>query len=373
SPYREEYRMSGDVIVDPRYWNRTAAWLRSSGVAIYEQDWLGRYAKAETNLTDPEAFHDNMAQAMHSYGLTMEYCMAAPADFLQGVHYNNLTTIRTSHDRFQRSDWDMFLYDSRLATALGIWPWTDVFLSSEEANLAISTLSAGPVGVGDSLAQIDAADLLHAIRGDGAIVKPDVTIRPLDSMYLEDARGGSGPMVAESWTDFGKTRIAYVFAYPRHEGTAVEVRPSDVGFAGETYLYNWKTRTGETIAAGGSAELPFQDGWGYGVISPVGRSGMALVGDTEQFATAGRMRIPALRDDGALHFAVAFAPGETSRTLALYSPGKPRADSNTGDLEESYDDRSHLAFLTIRARRGLTVPVEVRVQQISSPDRAADR
>ncbi|HEX4038108.1 MAG TPA: hypothetical protein VHX37_08620 [Acidobacteriaceae bacterium] len=373
SPYREEYRMSGDVIVDPRYWDRTAAWLRSSGVAVYEQDWLGRYAKAETNLTDPEAFHDDMARAMQRYGLTMQYCMAAPADFLEGARYNNLTTIRTSHDRFQRSDWDMFLYDSRLATALGIWPWTDVFLSSEEANLAISTLSAGPVGVGDSLAQIDAADLLHAIRGDGAIVKPDVTIRPLDSIYVQDARGASGPMVAESWTDFGNTRIAYVFAYPRHEGTAAEVRPADLGLAGETYFYDWKAGSGQTIAPGGAGELPFQDGWGYAVVSPVGPSGMALIGDPEQFATAGRMRIAALRDDGTLHFTVAFAPGESSRTVALYSPRKPRAESSGGDVQASYDQQNHLAFLTIHARRGLTVPVEVRMGEASAADRGIDK
>jgi hypothetical protein len=360
SPYRQQYRMSGDVIIDPRYWNQTAAWLRDSGVAVYEQDWLGRYAKAEEDLTDPQAFHNEMAAAMRRYGLTMQYCMAAPADFLQGAHYDNLTTIRTSHDRFQRSDWDMFLYDSRLATALGIWPWTDVFLSSEEANLALSTLSAGPVGVGDALRDIDAADLLHAIRSDGEIVKPDVTIRPVDAMYLRDARGIRGPMVADTWTDFGKLRIAYVFAYARQEESAVEIRPQDLGFRGPVYFYNWKLRKGERAEAGGAANLPFTDGWGYAVVAPMGPSGMAFVGDADQFATAGRVRITGLTDDGIMRFTVAFAAGEAPQTVVVYSPRKPQVLSAGGNITERYDQQDHLAWLTVHSGHQPEVTVEVR-------------
>ncbi len=360
SPYRHEYRMSGNVIVDPRYWNRIAAWLRRSGVAVYEQDWLGRYAKAEANLTDPQAFHNQMAAAMQRYGLTMQYCMAAPADFMQGARYDNLTTIRTSHDRFQRSDWDMFLYDSRLATALGIWPWTDVFLSSEEANLALSTLSAGPVGVGDPLDKIDAADLRRAIRSDGEIVKPDVTIRPLDAMYLEDARGAGGPMVAETWTSFGKLRIAYVFAYARHGESAAEIRPRDFGFPGPVYVYNWKTHSGERIAADGEARLPFTNGWGYAVVTPIGPSGMAFIGDREQFATAGRVRIPKLSDGRTMRFTVAFAAQEAAQTIAVYSPRRPEVLSADGSVTARYEAQDHLAWLTVRSWHRPTATVEVQ-------------
>lgn len=360
SPYRQQYRMSGNVIVDPRYWNRIAAWLRQSGVAVYEQDWLGRYARAQANLTDPQAFHDQMAAAMQRYGLTMQYCMAAPADFMQGARYDNLTTIRTSHDRFQHSDWDMFLYDSRLATALGIWPWTDVFLSSEEGNLALSTLSAGPVGVGDPLDAVDAADLLHAIRSDGEIVKPDVTIQPLDAMYIGDARGIGGPMVADTWTKFGKLRIAYVFAYARHGENAAEIHPQDAGLAGTVYVYNWKARTGERIPAGSEARLPFSDAWGYAVVTPVGPSGMAFVGDAEEFATAGRVRITRLTDDGTLRFTVAFAAGEAPQSIVVYSPRRPKAHSADGGVTETYEARDHLAWLTVRSRHRANVTVEVR-------------
>jgi hypothetical protein len=357
SPYREEYRMSGNVIVDPRYWSRTAAWLRQSGVAVYEQDWLGRYAKAEPNLTDPQAFHDQMAAAMRRRGLTMQYCMAAPADFMQGAHYDNLTTIRTSHDRFQRSDWDMFLYDSRLATALGIWPWTDVFLSSEQANLALSTLSAGPVGVGDPPNAIDAADLRHAVRADGAIVKPDGTIRPIDAMYLDDAQQIRAPMIADTWTDFGRLRIGYVFAYARHQESVAQIHAADAGLRGPVYVYNWKTQTGERIAANELVSLPLTAGWGYAVMAPVGPSGMAFIGDPEQFATAGRVRIPEVVDDGTLRFKVAFAPGEAARTIVVYSPRRPQAYSSEAAVTEKYEQQNRIDWLRVDARHMPTATV----------------
>src|SRR4029077_21127708 len=98
------------------------------------------------NLTDADAFLTNMATAMAQRGLTMQYCMPSPRHFLQSSRYNNLTTIRTSEDRFVRARWSNFLYTARLASALGIRPFTDGFLSSETEHLLLPTLRAGPAG-----------------------------------------------------------------------------------------------------------------------------------------------------------------------------------------------------------------------------------
>lgn len=363
SPYRKMYKMSGNVVIDPRFWQKTAAYLHSANVQVYEQDWMGRYAKAEQNLTDPLAFHDEMAHAMQRYGITMQYCMAAPADFMQGSHYSNLTTARTSHDRFQRGDWDSFLYDSRLTSSLGIWPWTDVFMSEEEGNLLVATLSAGPVGVGDAIEAIDAAGLLHAVRGDGVIVKPDETLRPLDRIFLADARRKVTPMVAVTDTSFGPLRVEYVFAYPREDATDATVQPSELGFHGEVYAYNWREGTGERLGAGSTLTIPFRSGWGYEVVSPIGPSGMALVGDTGNFVTAGRSRVPQVSDNGQLHIAVSFALNETAQTIAVYAPHAPSVEVSDGrKAAEKFDARDHLFLLTLNpgkdqlARVTLTLP-----------------
>jgi hypothetical protein len=212
SPIRQQYKVSGNVATDPAYWDRVAGYLAGSGVVTYEQDWLGANAHTDFNLIDPYAFLDNMAAAMNQLGLSMQYCMGTPGDFLQSAHYNNLTTARASGDRFDRTNWTWFLYSSRLASAVGIWPFTDVFMSAETDNLLLATLSAGPVGVGDRIGAVHTENLLRAVRGDGVIVKPDVPIVPLDQSFRNDARGLKEPIVASTYTDFGGLRAWYVFA-----------------------------------------------------------------------------------------------------------------------------------------------------------------
>jgi hypothetical protein len=155
------------------------------------------------NLTDPDAFMNNMASAMSNAGLTMQYCMALPRHFLQSSLYSHLTSIRVSGDRFSSARWDDFLYASALASSLGIWPWSDVFMSSETDNLLLSTLSAGIVGVGDPIGAESATNLFQTIRTDGVIVKPDEPIVPIDATYIQDAQALKQPMVASTYTDFG--------------------------------------------------------------------------------------------------------------------------------------------------------------------------
>jgi hypothetical protein len=189
SPYHTEYQMSGNVLIDPRYWEKITSELSDAKVETYEQDWLDKNAEPALNLDDPEAYLDNMARACARHKMTMQYCMPLPRHYLQSSRYDNLTTMRVSGDRFERAKWDAFLYDSRLASALGVWPWCDVFMSSETPNLILATLSAGPVGVGDAIGSLDKANLMRVVRGDGVIVKPDRALVPTDATMLQDAAG----------------------------------------------------------------------------------------------------------------------------------------------------------------------------------------
>lgn len=191
SPYDSQYAMSGAVSLDPNYYNHIFSSIKSSGVIMYEQDWLSGKAQPIQNLTDPTAFMTSMADSATSNGLSLLYCMPKPRNYMAGVMYDNLTSTRVSYDRFDRTKWNMFLYDSRLASALGILPWSDVFMSSESDNLLLSTLSAGMVGVGDALGTENTVNLLQTVRPDGVIVKPDAPIVPIDSMYQVDGAAGT--------------------------------------------------------------------------------------------------------------------------------------------------------------------------------------
>ncbi|MCL2730004.1 MAG: carbohydrate-binding protein [Actinomycetia bacterium] len=215
SPYHGQYQFSNNVVIDPAYWQSVMDYLKDGGVVVYEQDWLCNNAKPAENLTDADQFFDNMAHHAAVDGMDMQYCMALPRDYLQTIRYPNLTTIRVSDDRFDKPKWDMFLYDSQFAGALGVWPWVDVFMSGELDNLLLATLSAGPVGVGDSLGKVNAGHLFQAVRPDGVIVKPDVPIVPTDSTYVGEGAGTMPAMVASTHAAHPGLTYRYVFAYAR--------------------------------------------------------------------------------------------------------------------------------------------------------------
>ena len=242
SPYRERYKISGFAAVDPKWWDGIMSYLSDGGVFCYEQDWLSEiyYHSSELQTTPGlgDAFADNMARAAREKGLSLQYCMALPRFFLQGSRYANLTTIRTSDDRFERSRWDNFLFVSQLARAVGIWPWADVFMSTETNNLLISDLSAGMVGIGDAIGDENKENLLRVARPDGVLVKPDESLVPVDSVYVAQANGHASPMVAWTYSDHGSLRTAYVFAYNRRaKGSRNEFRPGRFWFKRESLRF----------------------------------------------------------------------------------------------------------------------------------------
>lgn len=350
SPYRREYRMSRNVVLSPAFWNETAEYLRAGGVEVYEQDWLNDNARPASNLSDPQQFLGNMASAMAKEGIAIQYCMPLPGYFLASTRYQSLETIRVSDDRFQPSRWNEFLYGSVLAHAVGLWPWSDVFMSRELPELILSTLSAGPVGVGDALGQIDAQNLRRAMRADSVLLKPDVPIQPLDATFISDAENPNGPMVAA--THSGKE--VEVFAYPRAErDRQVTVSLKELGISGAAYEWDWVRRKGMRIPAGGSFPMIFQNGWAYSVITPVGRDGIGLLGDTSKIVPLSRERLVAVSHSASTRVAIKFAAGEDAVTIAGYAAKRPRVRAIRGKLSTlDYAGATHLFQLTVHPASG---------------------
>jgi hypothetical protein len=321
SPYRQQYSVSGNVSTDPSYWGMVAGYLKSAGVATYEQDWLSAQAQTAVNLTDPELFLGGMASAMAQAGLTMQYCMPTTHHVMQSSKYSNLTSIRGANDRFNPEKWTPFLYSSRLISSVGAWPFADVLMSSETSNLLLATLSAGPVGLGDKLGTLNPPNVLRAVRQDGVIVKPDAPITPVDATFQNDAASpGTSPMVASTHTDFGALQAHYLFAYPQSTNNAFSFKVSDLGWNGSAYVYDYFNGSGRVVLPTDVLNETISGTFMYLVVAPVGSSGIAVIGDAGQFVMLGRKRITSLTDDGSVHVGIAFAQGEMSRTLIGYSP-----------------------------------------------------
>jgi hypothetical protein len=333
SPYRSQYSMSNNVSIDPRYWASIASYIAGSGVAVYEQDWLNQNALPNTaNLGDQEAFMDDMASAMASAGVDMQYCMPLPRHYLQGSKYANLTTTRVSVDRFSSPRYQDFFYVSLLTGSLGAWPWSDTFNSTETDNLLLSTLSAGMVGVGDESGTASAANLLQAVRPDGVIVKPDVPIVPLDSAFLAQASGVDTPLVAATYTDFGAMRASYVYAFALGANTTASFTPSQLGYTGEVLVFDYLQGTGTLLDASTAFTASLVGGSGYYIVVPEGPSGIAFAGDQGKFVSLGKKRIANESDDGTLSVDVVFAPGESSVTLHGYAAAQPTATASVGSV-----------------------------------------
>ena len=324
SPYRGLYEVSGGVATDLLYWRFIAEYLKDAGVATYEQDWLSSKAQTALNLYGPGKFLGNMAQAMAEKGITIQYCTPLPRHFLQSSLYGNVTTIRVGQDRFGESRWNEVLYGSLFAGALGLWPWVDVFMSSETGNLLLATLSAGPVGVGDPIGSLSKENLLRAVRKDGVIVKPDVPIVPTDKSIINYAQGQNQPMVAYTFTDFGGIKTVYVFAYPRGEERAVTFKPSEFELSGPVYVYDYFSGDNKVVDSEKEYSSSITGGYAYYIVVPIGNSGIAFLGDAGQFVSLGKKRIAHVTDNGGrIEATIIFAQGEDSRIIYGYSPFPP--------------------------------------------------
>jgi hypothetical protein len=348
SPYHEQYRVSGIAGIDPLWWQKIMGYIADNGVVCYEQDWLDNIYKYSPELSATvgigDEFTGGMAAAAKARGLSLQYCMALPRFFLQGARYDNLTTIRVSDDRFRRSQWDNFLYGSRLAGALGIWPWADVFMSTETNNLLMANLSAGMVGVGDAIGAENKENLLRVARPDGVLVKPDAPLVPSDEVYLAEASGQKSPMVAWTYSDHGPLRTAYVFAYNRQEKNSdAGFTPAALGFKGEVYILDARSGTAQNQSA--EKRFAFQvnpDATEYYLIAPTGQSGLAFFGDEGKYISNGHQRIAALDDapDG-LNVTVTFAAGEKSVRLFGFAKHAPKVVAQSGSVGTlNYDAES---------------------------------
>jgi hypothetical protein len=348
SPYRTQYTISGNVATDPQYWEDIASYLHAADVKVYEQDWLGDAAQTSLNLTDPYLFLGNMAASMAKRGINIQYCMAQPKHFLQSTNYSNVTTIRTSNDRFGSDRWNTYFYSNRFASSVGLWPFSDVFMSSETNNVIAALLSGGPLGVGDPTGSLSRANLVRAARADGVIVKPDTAATPIDSVFSADARGIDTPMIASAATDFGGgLRANYIFVYTRGANSTVVIDPAAFGIAGPSFLYDDLAGTGVYLDRGQTYTFQLTRSAGYYALVPVGPTGIAFLGDHHQFVTLGRQRVSSVSDNGTVDVTVAFAPGERARTIFGYSPKAVQVTSLSGANRNTQWDPSTGIFTAL--------------------------
>ncbi len=371
--------VSGNVIVDPDIWARIAQTVKHSGMVIFEQDFLATKARA-TNTFDDEKFLNAMAAAMGANGIDLQFCMPLARHLLEAFQFERVHTIRVSGDRFGWNHWDAEMYGSIIVNAGSVWPTVDNFHTTEERNLLLAVLSAGPLALSDPIGAF--IPIPEAIRSDGLILKPDFSMVPTDSSFVAEASaiehfyGVSGPaasnpgnkahlilppLVAHAYSDFGLSKVEYVFAYSRNLNAPAQVSfsPQDFGFAGDVYVYDYFGKTGGRQPAAQAIVRAVDSRGSYFVIAPVGPSGIAFLGDLSRFVPASKQRLPSFIDNGQITATLQFVPGETV-VISMLARSTPVVSADGAPVSAlAYDSSTGLYQVTLTPYRDIRATIRI--------------
>ena len=325
-----------DAALYERLLDQAAGW----GVETFEHDWLVECFLGVRGLREApgraRAWQEGLDRAAAERGMTLQWCMASPADLFQTVTLRSVTSVRTSGDyRYligPGSLWAWFLYGNALARALGLHPFKDVFLSRRdgsgldgdphaEVEALLAALSAGPVGIGDRIGRSDRELVLRCCREDGVLVKPDAPLAALERCFHGHAVLEPNPLIGatHSLHPAGCWHyLASLNVWRERQPLRFRLALADLAALaprGAVVAFDWRSGRSEIVEPEGGFELELAPlAWDFRVLCPLLPAGIAVLGDPTRYATAGDRRLAAVRStpDGVA-FDVLGAAGERVR------------------------------------------------------------
>ena len=327
------------------------------GVETFEHDWLVEVFFGVVGLRErpgrARAWQEGIDRAARERGITLQWCMATPADFAQTTTLTQVTSIRTCGDHGYIATpgqlWAWFCTTNSLARSLGLMPFKDVFRADPdiagdhgEPEALLSALSTGPVGLGDGVGRMDPALALRTCRADGLLIKPHVPIAATGSSMLANTGFRDALMVAECYSDHPAGRWTYALALhanPSDEAIVDDIVFADLGESapvGDVVVWDWRRQTATRLGPDGHWPVSLvSEDWAFLVLAPVLASGVAIVGDTSKFVTAGDARIEVSEMGGGVRMLVKGAGEVVTLTGWCASPvaiagHEPDHDVDTG-------------------------------------------
>ncbi len=347
--------------------------VKSWDGVMYEQDWLGtQIERVDALRSDPDLagnWMKNMNAAMEQRGLDIQYCMPTVLFFLESTRHPAVTNIRSSNDYYVRmrgltvNMWFEHIYASALIAAMGAYPFKDVFITKtpdktfdtpflartylttgdpndkysdshllepyNRQEALMSILSAGPVGIGDRTGDINKELVMQMANEDGALVKPDRPIVPIEKMFLKNPLADKYPLIGYTQSEVSGGTWFYVFGAHVNEllvndRLKLELSYSDLPLTGDYIVYDYYL--GKAARAG--KDFSFKRGvrqteFVYLVFAPVDSQGRALIGDIGKLVPASTARIKSW-SDGADGMEIELdGPKGSATRLLLYSEKAP--------------------------------------------------
>lgn len=342
--------------------DRAARW----GVETFEHDWLVECFTGVRGLRAApgraRAWQEGIDRAAADRNMTLQWCMATPADFFQTATLARVTSIRTSGDHGYLVGpgflWAWFCYSNALARALGLAPFKDVFSSGgdhAEVEALLSALSTGPVGLGDAIGTTDADVVAATCRADGTIVRPDVPIAAVDACFRQQAVARPVPLVAECHTDHPAGRWVQVFCANTFRGEEPITGRVDLGPAwpsSPVVALDLRNGTTSHPDAGWDTALEPAE-WTHHLLAPQLADGaLAVFGDVTKHAPVGRARIASITETGA-GVEIVIAGSDEMVTVSGWARGDMNASIDAESVTVHVDGRRW----SVEAPAGSTIMV----------------
>lgn len=359
SPYVEQFDcwLDGEYAhpVGADYYEALLDQAREWGVETFEHDWLVecftgvRGLRAAPGRAD--AWQRGIDAAAAARAMTLQWCMATPADMALAAALPRVTSVRTSGDHGYLVGpgflWAWFCLVNALARELGLAPYKDVFLSGDEhaeVEALLSALSTGPVGLGDAIGTTDAAVARRCCRADGTIVRPDVPIAAVDSCFARHPVSLPQPLVAECHTDHAAGRWTQIFCahtYRKPEPVAGSVELGDLGdgtgWPGHDIVaLDLRAGTVTRPTAPWSFTLEPQQ-WTHHLLAPVLAGGITVFGDRSLHAPVGRARVEQIEATATTVTVTVVAGADEAVTIDGWAARRVEIGGGRSDQEQSAD------------------------------------
>ncbi|CAF3069093.1 unnamed protein product [Rotaria sp. Silwood2] len=173
-------------------------------IILYEQDWMNHQTIDFIPIIEDfylgRQWLISVGYAANLFNINIQYSMCLPRHGLQAFEINRVTQARVSDDyyvhiRNKFDQWNIGI-SSMLANAIGLAPFKDIFWSTQyqpgapyksiveeilpDREILISTLSTGPVALGDGINYVDRERIMKCCRQDGLILKPSKPLTMID-------------------------------------------------------------------------------------------------------------------------------------------------------------------------------------------------
>lgn len=299
---------------DPNFWTDLFANKTSTGMFMYEQDWLhnefdGSIAMGTESATLGRTWLMQMNEGAVNTNVTIQMCMAYVRHLLQSVEMSEVTNARASRDYHPGNDnWDTAT-SAIINHAIGIAPSKDNYWSVEKQSgskwgpttaephsrleAAAISLTNGPVAPSDKIGLSNVSLIMQSCDSSGRLLTPDRPATEIDEHFVQAVFGSGGPQ-GHLWATsvmLSGEKFSYVMGVDLQSD--YKLSPSSLSYPANSQLLALESTSSATIPVSEASALLVPqcslDDFKLYTLAPV-IEGYALLGEPDKWVAVSSQR-----------------------------------------------------------------------------------